>query len=65
MDMHACERVDLAYFDTAPVRIASEVTIAASAADVECASVPDRSTTPLPDFRHTAAMSTVTFGRDS
>ncbi len=34
MDMHACERVDLAYFDTAPVRIASEVTIAASAADV-------------------------------
>ena len=48
-----------------PAASASRAMISAKTAEVSCASVPERSTTPLLDFRQTAAMSTVTFGRDS
>ena len=48
-----------------PAASASRATMPASTPDVSCASLPERSTTALPDFRQMHAMSTVTFGRDS
>ena len=48
-----------------PAASASRAMISAKTFEVAWASLPERSTTALLDLMHTAAMSTVTFGRDS
>ena len=48
-----------------PAAVHSRAMISANTAEVACASDPERSTTALLDLMHTAAMSTVTLGRDS